>query len=75
MQDLSHTSSGYRGKTGQCARDLVSECRRCGTVVCRVSWFLCYLGVVVKLLLKRKPELRHQAAGTHCLAGQTQASL
>jgi hypothetical protein len=40
MQDLSHTSSGYRGKTGQCARDLVSECRRCGTVVCRVSWSL-----------------------------------
>ncbi|KAK4229598.1 hypothetical protein QBC38DRAFT_97122 [Podospora fimiseda] len=23
------------GKSGQCARDLVSECRRCGTVVCR----------------------------------------
>jgi len=28
--------TGYNGKSGQCARDLVSECRRCGTVVCRV---------------------------------------
>jgi hypothetical protein len=46
MQDLSNTSSGYRGKAGQCARDLVSECRRCGTVVCRVSWFLCCCGMV-----------------------------
>ncbi|TDZ46139.1 hypothetical protein CTRI78_v009021 [Colletotrichum trifolii] len=25
----------YNGKSGSCARDLVSECRRCGTVVCR----------------------------------------
>lgn len=24
-------------KSGQCARDLVEGCRRCGTVVCRVS--------------------------------------
>lgn len=24
------------GKIGQCARDMVGECRRCGTVVCRV---------------------------------------
>ena len=28
--------SNYSGKSGQCARDMVSECRRCGTVVCRV---------------------------------------
>jgi hypothetical protein len=35
MQDVSRTS--YTGKSGECARDLVSECRRCGTVVCRVS--------------------------------------
>ncbi|KAK0652205.1 hypothetical protein B0T16DRAFT_306757, partial [Cercophora newfieldiana] len=27
--------SGATGKSGQCARDLVGECRRCGTVVCR----------------------------------------
>lgn len=27
----------YNGKAGQCARDLVSECRRCLKVVCRVS--------------------------------------
>lgn len=25
------------GKVGDCARDLVGGCRRCGTVVCRVS--------------------------------------
>lgn len=30
----------YNGKSGQCARDLVSECRRCGTVVCRVRRLL-----------------------------------
>jgi hypothetical protein len=27
----------YNGKAGRCARDMVSECRRCGVVVCRVS--------------------------------------
>lgn len=26
------------GKIGACARDMVGECQRCGTVVCRVSW-------------------------------------
>lgn len=26
---------GYNGKAGDCARDLVGECRRCGDVVCR----------------------------------------
>jgi hypothetical protein len=35
MQDAGR--SNYNGKSGQCARDLVAECRRCGTVVCRVS--------------------------------------
>lgn len=35
MQDISRTN--YAGKSGECARDLVSECRRCGTVVCRVN--------------------------------------
>lgn len=24
------------GKVGRCARDMVGECRRCGTIVCRV---------------------------------------
>ncbi|KAK4104656.1 hypothetical protein N658DRAFT_418362 [Parathielavia hyrcaniae] len=33
MQDAGRSS--YHGKSGQCARDLVAECRRCGTVVCR----------------------------------------
>lgn len=26
----------YNGKSGLCARDMVSECRRCGFVICRV---------------------------------------
>lgn len=26
-----------RGKVGRCARDMVSECRRCSKTVCRVS--------------------------------------
>ncbi|KAK3944078.1 hypothetical protein QBC46DRAFT_375260 [Diplogelasinospora grovesii] len=33
MEEAGRTQ--YSGKSGQCARDLVSECRRCGTVVCR----------------------------------------
>lgn len=32
-------SGSYNGKSGQCARDMVSECRRCASVVCRVSLF------------------------------------
>ena len=35
MEDA--TRANYNGKSGECARDLVSGCRRCGTVVCRVS--------------------------------------
>jgi hypothetical protein len=35
MQDMGRCS--FNGKAGQCARDLVGGCRRCGTVVCRVS--------------------------------------
>jgi hypothetical protein len=27
----------YSGKSGDCARDLVGECRRCSEVICRVS--------------------------------------
>ncbi|KAJ4302289.1 hypothetical protein N0V88_002432 [Collariella sp. IMI 366227] len=33
MRDDGRT--GYSGKPGQCARDLVGECRQCKTVVCR----------------------------------------
>lgn len=35
MQDMGRCS--FSGKAGQCARDLVGGCRRCGTVVCRVG--------------------------------------
>lgn len=37
MEDTSR-SAQYNGKTGSCARDLVSGCRACGTVVCRVRF-------------------------------------
>lgn len=30
----------YNGKSGNCARDMVAECRRCATAVCRVSILL-----------------------------------
>lgn len=37
---------GGTGKVGNCARDMVGECRRCGTIVCRVRapdpLHLCY---------------------------------
>ena len=37
MEDTSR-SSYYNGKAGSCARDMVSNCRKCSTVVCRVSF-------------------------------------
>jgi len=30
------------GKVSRCARDLVGECRRCGTIVCRVCQYLLF---------------------------------
>lgn len=36
MEDTSR-GAHYNGKAGSCARDLVAECRKCGTIVCRVS--------------------------------------
>lgn len=39
MEDTSR-SAQYNGKSGSCARDMVSECRKCGTVVCRVRNYL-----------------------------------
>lgn len=35
MEDQARTSLDT--KAGECARDMVAGCRRCGTVVCRVS--------------------------------------
>ncbi|KAI0134558.1 hypothetical protein BJ170DRAFT_204807 [Xylariales sp. AK1849] len=36
MEELGRASgTNYNGKSGQCARDMVAECRRCNTVVCR----------------------------------------
>ncbi|KAF3006122.1 hypothetical protein E8E14_003602 [Neopestalotiopsis sp. 37M] len=35
MEELGNSSSNYNGKSGQCARDMVAECRRCARVVCR----------------------------------------
>ena len=33
----------YNGKSGDCARDMVGECRRCGDVICRVCTAICEL--------------------------------
>jgi hypothetical protein len=33
------------GKVGDCARDMVGECRRCGRVVCRVSYISHFIRV------------------------------
>lgn len=35
MEDTARTG-GYNGKAGSCARDLVAQCRKCSTIVCRV---------------------------------------
>lgn len=36
MEDLTRIAPEGLFKSGDCARDMVSECRRCGTVICRV---------------------------------------
>lgn len=36
MEDTSR-SAQYNGKSGSCARDMVAQCRKCATIVCRVS--------------------------------------
>lgn len=73
MQDAGRPAV-FSGKSGQCARDLVSECRRCGTVVCRVSIFspLVFPGLRFSSkdpqLIRRTPlflELCHQTTGPH----------
>jgi hypothetical protein len=40
MDDTARAGN-YIAKAGHCARDMVSECRKCGTVVCRVSLHPC----------------------------------
>ncbi|KAH6655563.1 hypothetical protein BKA67DRAFT_561084 [Truncatella angustata] len=35
MEELARPGDKYNGKSGQCARDMVAECRRCARVVCR----------------------------------------
>lgn len=39
MEDTSR-SAQYNGKSGSCARDMVAACRKCATVICRVSYKL-----------------------------------
>jgi hypothetical protein len=36
-QDNLYTGRLTRGRVGKCARDMVSECRRCSRTVCRVG--------------------------------------
>jgi len=70
MQDIGR--SNYTGKSGECARDLVSECRRCGTVVCRVSTpgnFRRYPSNITIPLLKADLELRDKTASAYRPAG------
>lgn len=49
------------GKVGKCARDMVGECRNCGTVVCRVghkhSDAIC--------MANRRQELHRKASNSH----------
>lgn len=35
------TAMSNTAKASSCARDMVSECRRCNTVICRVSTVIC----------------------------------
>lgn len=37
IQRETNNLRNFNGKAGQCARDMVAECRRCSKVVCRVS--------------------------------------
>lgn len=46
------------GRVGKCARDMVAECQRCGTVVCRV-WCL---NMKARTSADRRAELHHQTA-------------
>lgn len=67
-------------KAGQCARDLVSDCRRCGRVVCRVGGCPCATELkppaTCRHCAKRIcPELRYQAPDAHCPAEPTPPSV
>ena len=53
MEDTGRTC--YYGKSGCCARDLVTECRRCGNVVCRVSTDLLFIHTSQKLVPLESP--------------------
>lgn len=63
----SHSYLPYNGKSGECARDLVSECRRCGVAVCRVR--LHPRSVLLQSYERETDcdltELHNQAAGEH----------
>lgn len=50
------------GKIGQCARDMVMECKKCSRVVCRVSWSSAERVVLRKLTSPRivPPNLHHR---------------
>lgn len=38
LRSASHGYLPYNGKSGQCARDMVTECRKCDIPVCRVCF-------------------------------------
>ena len=53
------------GKFGACARDMVGECRRCGTVVCRVSTSLVLTTRQEQRLTSDDPELYNESTFQH----------
>lgn len=77
MEDTSR-SSYYNGKAGSCARDMVSQCRKCSTVVCRVSSVSRLPPTSTSLQLTkdlRPPELCNQTTSPCCYARQTSPAL
>ena len=38
FQDRHESPPWFPSKTGPCARDMVSDCRLCGVIICRVCW-------------------------------------
>ncbi|KAK0671737.1 hypothetical protein QBC41DRAFT_314919 [Cercophora samala] len=55
----SSARTDFQGKSGQCARDLVGPCRRCGTIVCRN----CAIKPPAQIVLRD----RHRRLCTQCV--------
>lgn len=76
MEDTSRCAQ-YNGKSGSCARDMVASCRKCATIICRVSLDfpqLCFVRVCPGLTALRA-ELCDKAASPSGSSRQTPPSL